>query len=162
MHFQANPSGAIPVEKAAVDPAHRSDGRTVDSVSLCTMRDYGREVVLLESGDRDALVNVLRRLLESLRRGMSSSEEPLVNVLCSYAERGWRVIVFPRRKHRPGAYFREESDRVLISPAAVDIGGLIITPLEKDFVRVDAPMIEEIFNEVSVSPSLIKDTLAYV
>ena len=52
-------------------------------------------------------------------------------------------IIFPRRKHRPDVYFIKGGDRVLISPAAVDMGGLIVTPVERDFQKVDAAMIEK-------------------
>ncbi len=74
-----------------------------------------------------------------------------MNLLGSFAESLWRVILFPRSKHRPDSYFREGEDRILISPAAVDCGGLVITPLEKDFRDVDATTIEGIFREVSLS-----------
>ncbi len=38
-----------------------------------------------------------------------------------------------------------------ISPAAVDFGGELITPLERDFQRITADHISEMFTEVSVS-----------
>jgi hypothetical protein len=44
---------------------------------------------------------------------------------------------------------------VLISPAAVDMGGLIVTPLEKDFLNVDAVLIENIFLEVSEKKEIV-------
>ena len=72
----------------------------------------------------------------------------MFNALCSYREQVWRMMFFPRRKHRPDVYFKEGDERVLVSPAAVDIGGLVIMPLEKDFMRADALMLEAIFNEV--------------
>jgi hypothetical protein len=79
----------------------------------------------------------------------------MLNILCGFNEGDWRVIVFPRSKHRPDAFFKEGSDRIMISPAAVDIGGLIITPLEKDFNGVDAPLVESIFREVSVPEEMV-------
>jgi hypothetical protein len=60
------------------------------------------------------------------------------------------VILFPRSKHRPDVYFLDGERRLLVSPAAVDIGGLIITPLEKDFLGIDARQVREIFTEVTV------------
>jgi hypothetical protein len=89
-----------------------------------------------------------------MRGVASTSDEPMMNLICSYLGNFWRVIIFPRRKHRPDAYFREGEDRILISPASVDIGGLIITPVEKDFLTVDARVIEGIYKEVSIN----KDT----
>jgi len=79
----------------------------------------------------------------------------MLNILCSFNRQKWRVIIFPRRKHRPDVYFREGEAKVLISPASVDIGGLVITPIEKDFENVDATMIQDIFEEVSVTKSVL-------
>ena len=90
---------------------------------------------------------------------MGTTGEPMMNLLCSYSGTSWRVILFPRSKHRPDAYFNEGNERILISPAAVDIGGLIITPLEKDFLTVDAPTIERIFDEVSLAKSKVDSAL---
>ena len=45
---------------------------------------------------------------------------------------------------------------MLISPASVDIGGLVITPIEKDFRNVDAKMIQNIFEEVSISKGVLE------
>jgi hypothetical protein len=83
----------------------------------------------------------------------------MANILCSYQENIWRLIIFPRQKHRPKVYFKKDNDRVLISPAAVDMGGLIVTPLEKDFLNVNAKLIEDIFSEVSEKQEIVKKIL---
>jgi hypothetical protein len=67
--------------------------------------------------------------------------------------------MLPRRKHRPDVYFLKGDGRVLISPAAVDIGGFVVTQLEKDFLRMDAKLIESIFVEVTEPPELIEKIL---
>jgi hypothetical protein len=41
----------------------------------------------------------------------------------------------------------------------VDIGGLIVTPLEKDFKTVDASRVESIFQEVSLPPADLDKTI---
>jgi hypothetical protein len=40
---------------------------------------------------------------------------------------------------------------MLLSPASVDMGGVFITPLEKDFNRLDADLIRQIFDELCLS-----------
>ena len=159
MHFQANPTGLIPVEMAAREKRHRVFRRSLDSVDILTLHDFGRQVIVLESPQREDLAAVLNKLLDSLRKTVEVSEEPMINVLCSFADGSWRVTLFPRSKHRPEAYFREEAERVLISPAAVDIGGLIVTPLEKDFNTVDASLVESIFQEVSLPQEKLDETI---
>lgn len=160
MHFQACPRGTIPVERAAQEDGRREHRKNVRGVDIFTLGRFGRQVVVLESAQASSLEKVLLELIAAFRVVLGSSEEPMVNILCGYNEGDWRVIVFPRSKHRPGVYFKEGDERVLISPAAVDIGGLIITPLEKDFRSVDARMIESIFREVSVSREAVDTALA--
>jgi hypothetical protein len=83
----------------------------------------------------------------------------MVNMIGSFSGNGWRLIIFPRGKHRPSAYFEEGDGKILVSPAAVDIGGLVITPIEKDFLRLDGPTLEGIFQEVSVSHEFVARAL---
>jgi hypothetical protein len=155
MHFQACPSGTIPVEKAARDVSYHRIRRYIRDVQVLTLKDYGREVIVLESKKIDSLSDVLHRLIESLAVVMETTGEPMMNLLCSYSDSSWTVVLFPRIKHRPDSYFKEGDEKILISPAAVDIGGLIITPVEKDFNTVDVPTIEGIFREVSLAESRV-------
>ncbi|MBM2841433.1 MAG: hypothetical protein HW412_1961, partial [Bacteroidetes bacterium] len=85
-----------------------------------------------------------------------TEEEPMMNVLCSCQYGTWRVLVIPRRKHRPDVFFRTGEDQVMISPAVVDIGGTIVAPVERDFDRVDAKMIQSIFDEVLVDRNAVE------
>jgi hypothetical protein len=159
MHFQANPTGLIPVEMAARENMHRFFHRSLESVDILTLHNFGRQVIVLESPQREDLALVLSKLLDSLRRTVGSNEEPMLNLLCSFAEEAWRVILFPRSKHRPDAFFKEGAEKILVSPAAVDIGGLIVTPLEKDFSALTAPLVESIFQEVSLPQEKLVETI---
>jgi hypothetical protein len=68
-----------------------------------------------------------------------------------YCHRGvWRLVVFPRRKHRPDAFFRPGDARVVVSPAVVEMGGILVTPFARDFERLDSAAVEAIFEEVSL------------
>mgnify|MGYP002683018093 FL=1 len=58
-------------------------------------------------------------------------------------------MLFPRLKHRPDAYFREGAERLLISPGAADMGGVIITPREKDFLALTPDLVSSLFREVA-------------
>jgi hypothetical protein len=159
MHFQACPANVLPIETLVSDETKRVLRVNEDSVSVWTLSSCGREIILIESGDKNRLVSAISRLLEAMRKTFAVTDEPMVNVLCSYASGTWRLIVFPRSKHRPKVYDLTAKDQVLISPAAVDLGGLIVTPLEKDFVSVDAKLVEEIFTEVSLDGQTLERIL---
>ena len=68
----------------------------------------------------------------------------------------WRLVVFPRRKHRPDVYFREGDDRVVVSPGVIDMGGVLITPVERDFERLDGSAVEQIYREVSLEGETVE------
>ena len=70
-------------------------------------------------------------------------------------KRKWRLVIFPRRKHRPDAFFREGDARVVVSPGVIDMGGVLITPVEKDFERLDAATVEGIYEEVSLEREIV-------
>jgi len=159
LHFQVSPRRAIPIECDAVDMRRRKRLYYQDHVAGCVLMDYGRTAFIVESTDRLRLLKFLENILEAWKNVLGTSEEPKVNILCSYQEDLWRLIMLPRRKHRPDVYFLKGDGRVLISPAAVDIGGFVVTPLEKDFLRMDAKLIESIFVEVTEPPELIEKIL---
>lgn len=159
MHFQASPSGVIPVEYDAEDVARRIIVKAVNDVSILRLKNYGREVVVLEGKDSELLNALLLKFINVMRRITLSVEEPMLNILCSYHSGTWRTIIFPRRKHRPDVYFFEGEKKILISPASVDMGSLVITPIEKDFLSVDAALIENIFREVSAERSVVDHIL---
>ena len=160
MHFQASPTDTIPVEKAAREKGRRVHRQVVRGVEILTLANFGREVVVLESRDEDALETVLLDLVDALQEVTGSAEEPMMNVVCSFGEVAWRVILFPRSKHRQDAYFKEGEEKVLVSPAAVDIGGLIITPVEKDFNRIRPEFVESMFQEVTLPGATVNAALA--
>ena len=76
-------------------------------------------------------------------------DEPLMNILCSYQEEVWRLIVFPRRKHRTASYGQNEKEQILISPGAVDMAGLFIAPRRTDYERMNSMLVESIYAEVA-------------
>ena len=148
-HFQAAPAGKIPIEQEAVQASRREFIKEIEGVAVILLQDLGRTVFAFEGSRAANIMNVLRRQLNKMQTVLNIAEEPKVNILCAYQTPNWRVILFPRRKHRPEVFFRDGEDKVLISPASVDMGGLIVTPVEKDFKAVDANMIEAIYREVS-------------
>jgi hypothetical protein len=159
LHFQASPRLAIPVERDAVNVQKRKRFYYKDHVAGFTLMNYGRMVLIIESTDKNQLLTFIHTLFIEWKNLLHLTKEPMVNVHCSYQENIWRLIIFPRHKHRPDIYFKEGSNRVLISPAAVDMGGLIVTPLEKDFLHVDAKLIEDIFAEVSEKQEIVNNIL---
>ena len=115
----------------------------------------GRGVLVLEGREAVALAAAVAGVLEALRCPDAGEEEPLLNLLATRNGDGWRLILFPRRKHRPAAYFRQGEARLLVSPGAVDMGGIIITPVEKDFLALDRASVEALYREVAYDDAAV-------
>jgi hypothetical protein len=67
----------------------------------------------------------------------------------------WRLVIFLRQKHRPDAYFTKGENRIFISPGAVDMAGVIITPHLNDYNRLDCNTIRGIYREVSLPEDIM-------
>lgn len=77
--------------------------------------------------------------------------EPMMNVLTWEEGDFWITCVFPRRELRPSCYYAEGDDNILISPATVEMSGLFVVPLEKDFRKVTYADLEKVWREVSIT-----------
>jgi len=165
LHFQAGEKGFMPIE----DEYERlivSVGEKVADVGgllVFAAEDFLRKFISFESDNALLLQKGFDAFYSVAQELSSSNDEPMLNILSSYQDGEWRVIIFPRAKHRPSFFFEEGEKQMLISPAAVDFGGVVITPVEYDFDRITQEHLIQMFNEVSISEpifTILKDTLA--
>jgi hypothetical protein len=164
LHFQAGPSGWMPIEKEIRREKRLTLMTQVDGVLLYRVRNLGREVIILEGDDPMAVGIAFKGFLSALKKVLLIEEEPMMNIAGFYRERNgkerkWRLVIFPRQKHRPDAFFREGDARVVVSPGVIDMGGVLITPMEKDFERLDSTSVEGIFGEVSLEGKIVEKAI---
>lgn len=65
-----------------------------------------------------------------------------------------RTAVVPRRRHRPACYDADDPTRMVVSPGAIDMAGIIVTPREEDYARLDADKARAIYSEVAFADAL--------
>lgn len=155
LHFQAFPTGTLPIENEIRDDRKRILVKCHEGVLLYRAQGLGRSVVALEGNNQKLVTSFLAEIIVAAKNVLGVSDEPMMNLFCTYHEGTWRVMIFPRRKHRPDVYFRTDAEKLLISPGAIDMGGIVITPFEKDFMRLDVSLMENIFREVSLDEELV-------
>ena len=160
LHFQAARSGQMPIEKEFREGDRLALVKEMDDVLLYRANNLGREAILLEGTDPMAVERAFTGFLNALKEALLITEEPMINIVGFYEEEKWRLIIFPRLKHRPDAFFKEGNDRVVVSPGAIDMGGLVITPVEKDFERLNATVVENIYREVSLDRKTIEGVMS--
>ena len=155
LHFQASPIDGLPFLKTLKKSPQLKE---ISSVRFYQSKKIDRSVIILEAENSRVISEQFLRLLETTHKMLSTNGEPMINLFCTYAHASWRLTVFLRRKHRPEAYYAAGDRRFFVSPGAVDMAGVIITPLETDFNRLDCKNISDIYREVSL-PEEITDKI---
>jgi diadenosine tetraphosphate (Ap4A) HIT family hydrolase len=150
LHFHVVPSGQMPIEKEIRQKKRLSLIVQIDGVLFYRVKDIGREVILLVGNDPMVMGGAFKRLMNNLKKVLMTEEEPMINIAGFFNTEKWSLVIFPRKKHRPDAFFREGDRRIVVSPGAIDMGGIVITPVKKDFERLDALIVEDINKEVSI------------
>ena len=148
-HFQMGCKGFLPVEKDFRLLGSKTVMRPgAAAIALTSAYIPGLPVIIAPDAKsaEAAFLRVLRSLPVSPRTG-----EPQLNILC-WKERTdgdtvFRILVIPRKAHRPSCYYAPEGEAVRISPASVDLGGVFIVPVEEDFRRTDAEVLQSIIRE---------------
>ena len=162
MHFQAGNRGFMPVEEelAALKTRYGKLLFVDSGMTLYAVDDGLRRFHVAESPSAYILENYAMHAIK-LIRDQQDGQEPMINML-SYYQKGWQVLLFPRHRHRPWQYFEEGEKNILLSPASVDMGGTLITPLEKDFAKISREDIMDIFSQVSFSAETFEKLNGYV
>lgn len=148
LHFQATKKGSLPIEK---DYLNDNCCRTVlctGGLTISYWPDYQRGIFTLSSKYKGQLIDSFYQVYRKLQTAQPYGEEPMMNILISFGQDGWVAHVVPRKLHRPTAYFETDEKQILISPASVDMGGVLIAPREEDFMKITKEDIKGIFGQV--------------
>jgi len=147
-HFQAGKSGFMPVEKDFLSGKFAINEFTRKGAEAWRWKDYLRGIISLKGQEREPLEALFHKFFERFSALQPDEPEPMMNILVNKTEKFWIVHIIPRKKHRPVQFFAEGKDQLLISPASVDLGGMVITPREEDFRKINAGDISDIFRQV--------------
>jgi hypothetical protein len=149
-HFQAAPAGTMPVETDIRAYGKLRLLKVVEGVDVFMAVGLGRAILVLKGAKQHRVASALLKVIAAMRTAFHTAGEPMMNMLGSYENNRWSILIFPRARHRPSVYDLEGDAQILITPASVEMGGLFITPIEKDFRVIDAGLVQTIFQDVSV------------
>ena len=161
MHFQAGNSDFLTIGEALESAELKnlaSEGGA--NLALCDSLPVKVFVIDAPAGRRVAAAKLFDRLYNALP--FTADEEPMMNLLAYTTPIGVRLVVIPRKKHRPSFYGTEGENTMLLSPASVDMGGVFITPMKKDFEKLDRSIILNVFNELCLSTEEINEIASNV
>ena len=114
-----------------------------DDISV--INDYPCPALLIRSHSRETGEQLFSRLYKVLPC-QTGETEPMMNIVAWRKDEEYLSVVFPREKHRPDCY-----NYIMVSPGAIDMAGLMITPHEEDFERLSGEQAIAILQEVALS-----------
>ena len=164
MHLQAGTSGILPLQTAwqrlshSLKPVAQGEGYDISLIS-----GYLCGAIAVRSNSADAGVKACKAVFKAMPLHESDTE-PMMNII---AWRGndykFTFVVIPRRKHRPDCYFVEdETKRTMVSPGALDMAGMIITPRETDFTSISPEQAAGIIAECGMPESEVEEIAAEI
>ena len=159
MHFQAGNSDFLTIAPAIENAELKTIAADGDA-TLSLVDTLPVKVFVIDAADHSAGERLFGRLREAMPVP-EGEREPMLNLLCYSTPAGERLVVIPRKRHRPACY-GTDNGCMLISPASVDVGGVFITPRPEDFERMDQAAIASILDEVCLTAEEIGEIASHV
>ena len=158
-HFQAGTSGTLPLQKSWKRLSHHLTKIVSlnDDEDISLIEEYPCPAMLIRSRSQYGDEQLFRRLYEAMPQH-DDEVEPMMNIVSWRYRDEYLSVIFLRSKHRPDCYYAEGDEQYIISPGALDMAGLFITPRHEDFERLTPERALSILAEVSLS----KDELEQV
>ncbi len=163
-HFQAVDSNQMPIDieiKDIANPYEEELFRNKSTVITAIGKEYLRNLIHIQSSSVDELNSHFHKILAFLKID-NNDDEPMLNILCSLKNEEWNVAIFPRDKQRPSQFFAQGNEQILISPAAVELGGMAIVPRKEDFEKLTKDELADIYQQVTINDvnfDLLKDRI---
>lgn len=151
-HLQAGESGLVPLQREwkRIQKSLEPIVTLNEDNDVCLLRDFVVPALVIRSTSAESdekLFHLVYKCLP-LRDGEA---EPMMNIVAWREGRQYISVVIPREKHRPDCYSDEGEKRLLVSPGALDMSGLLIVPREEDFNKLTETQAETILKECGVT-----------
>ena len=150
-HFQAGTSGTLPLQKSWKRLSHHLTKIVSlnEDEDISLIEEYPCPAMLIRSRSQYGDEQLFRRLYEAMPL-RADEVEPMMNIVSWRYRDEYLSVVFLRSKHRPDCYYAEGDEQYIISPGALDMAGLFITPRQEDFERLTPERALSILAEVSL------------
>ena len=157
MHFQAGSCGVVPIQTSW--PRLSRNLTSIYSISevdnISVIDEWFCPAFLIRSTSPNNNKQLFNCIYKALPADVDGCE-PMMNIIAWRTENVTHTIVFPRKKHRPDCYYAEGEEQIMVSPGALDMSGLLITPRVDDFNNISPDKAVAILREVSLSEDMMK------
>ena len=157
-HFQAGTSGLLPLQMSWQRLSRNLTPLVSlnDDEGIALIDEYPCTALLIRSRSQYGDEQLFRRLYEALP---AADPEPMMNIVAWRCNDDFLSVVFPRTKHRPDCYYKEGNGQFVISPGALDMAGLIITPRQEDFERLTPEIALSILDEITLKGEALQHVI---
>ena len=158
-HFQAGTSGVVPLQIAWQRLSRNLNTLVMlnENEDISLLEDYPCTAFVIRSRSQYGDEQLFRRLYEALP---VAEPEPMMNIISWRRDEDYLSVVFPRVKHRPDCYYKEGDEQYIISPGALDMSGLIITPRQEDYERITPEVALGILSEITLKGEALQQVIA--
>ena len=149
LHLQAGMPNILPMQMqwARLSRSLKTVLSLNDHEEIATIQDYVTPAIVIKSRSEKNFRKLFNLVFNSMPLVEKGDTEPMMNILAWRIEEDTITVIFPRKLHRPKCY----DSQYMISPGALDMAGLVITPRKEDFNRIMAQEVAGILREVSLS-----------
>lgn len=150
MHFHSATKQRIPIEYE-FDKMVGKLSRTVISNGKIEVRffeEHLRYFISFESRDKGELLYAFKTFINAFKKISPHQNEPLINLISSYQEGIWRLLIFPRQQTQLSS---EKKNQPPTNLTAIDMGGLFISPNEEYFNKITKDDVVDIFKHVTLT-----------
>lgn len=150
-HFQAVPSGILPLEISVAGGEHLEYITSVREAELYAYRSFTTGIFVLKAATSKSMNRLFYRLLDCADV-QAGDTEPRFNLITFRQDGRYVSVVIFRSRHRSDNYGNPDPSRCLtMSPGCVDMCGYFVTILKTDFAKMTPELLRELVSGVSIS-----------
>lgn len=148
-HFQACNRAGIPLFDE-VNHWPRTPLSSPTELDAYSLNGYGLKILVASSAKKDTITAWFHETVFDIAKATAATAEPLLNLIVTHDPHCWTVYLFPRKQHRPSCYYAQGDDKLTVSPAGIDLTGILVVPDLNHFARLTATDVERIYAEITL------------
>ena len=134
--------------------------KNIEGATLYSVRDTLRRILVIKGKDKEAIEKLFFIVFGVMTNLFPSAKETKLNLVSTMQNGEHLLFIFPRKAHRPKCFYAEGEERLLVSPATLDFGGVVVLPRKEDFEKITQSDVEQIFSDVAFSEEMFSALLS--
>ena len=163
-HFQAGTNGLLPIQRYwdQLSKDFLEVLKLNEEEGIFIINKYPCPALVIKSVTKENDEKLFKKLYDSLVILIGEAQEPPMNIVAWKKDMQYLAVVFPRSKRRPGCFNASGEEQYMITPGALEMSGLMVTPRQEDFKRLTAEKAFDILREVSIDKNTLLKVVEYL